>query len=92
VLEMRDSGDAAEKGDPFGFMSLDLGSINEEEDEVAVGIGCIVPRAYLMIEDPGWCTFYRDDGDVSLPRMDSCRYASVRSSVMGRWGAKLQGN
>jgi hypothetical protein len=67
VLEMRDSRDAAEKGDPFGFMSLDLGSINEEEDEVAVGIGYIVPRAYLMIEDPGWRTICREDGDASLP-------------------------
>lgn len=67
MLETRDSGEAPEKSDPFGFMSLDLASINEEEDEVAVGIGYLIPRAYLMIEDPGWWIIYRDDGDVSLP-------------------------
>lgn len=54
VLEMRDSGEAPEKGDPFGFMALELGSIDEEEDEVLIGTGYIMPRAYLLIEEPGW--------------------------------------
>lgn len=67
VLEIRDAGEAAEDGDPRGFMALELASINEEEDEVAIGIGYIIPRAYLLIEDPGWWIVYRDDGDVSLP-------------------------
>lgn len=67
VLEMRDAGEAAEDGDPRGFMALELASINEEEDEVAIGIGYVIPRAYLLIEDPGWWIIYRDDVDVSLP-------------------------
>jgi len=67
VLEMRNSGEAPEKGDPFSFMALELGSIDEEEDEVSIGIGYIIPRAYLMIEDPRWWIICRDDGDVSLP-------------------------
>lgn len=56
-----------EKGDPSGWMSLELVSINEEEDYVAVGLGYLVPRAYLLIEDPGWWMVYRDDGGRSLP-------------------------
>ncbi|KAH6644554.1 hypothetical protein C7974DRAFT_383794 [Boeremia exigua] len=56
-----------ETGDPRGWMSLDLVSIHEEEDFVSVGIGYLLPRAYLLIEDPGWWVVYREDGDVSLP-------------------------
>lgn len=63
---MQGSGEAPEKGDIFGFMSLVLASINEEEDEVAVGIRHLTPRAYLLIEEPGWGVIYRDDGAVSL--------------------------
>ncbi|KAF3034759.1 PAB-dependent poly(A)-specific ribonuclease subunit 3 [Didymella keratinophila] len=54
VLEMRDSGEAPEKGDPFGFMALDLASMNEKEDEVAIGIGNVSPspRATLPTIQP----------------------------------------
>ncbi len=64
VLEMNEP---PETGDPHGWMALDLVSIHEEQEDVAVGIGYLVPRAYLLIEDPGWWIVYRDDGDVSLP-------------------------
>lgn len=56
-----------EDGDPRGYMSLELVSIHEEEDYVAVGLGYLVPRAYVLIEDPGWWIVYRDDGDRSMP-------------------------
>jgi hypothetical protein len=42
VLEIRDSEESPEKGDPFSFMALELGSIDEEEDEVsAQGTSCL---------------------------------------------------
>ena len=55
------------KGDPRGFMSFDLVSVNDEVDEVAAGIGYLIPRAYLLSEDHGWWIVHRDDGDVLLP-------------------------
>ena len=75
-----------EEDDPRGYMSLDLVSMHEEEDEVAVGIGYLAPRAYLLIEDPGWWIVYRDDGDVSLPLSKDEGVVSWRWVVMGDEG------
>ena len=31
----------------------------------AVALSHLLPRAYLLIEDPGWWIMYREDGDVA---------------------------
>lgn len=64
VIEMDEP---PETGDPRGWMSLDLVSVHEEQDYVSVGIGYLVPRAYVLIEDPGWWILEPEDGAVALP-------------------------
>jgi hypothetical protein len=32
-----------------------------------VGLSHLLPRAYLLIEDPGWWIVWREDGDVAMP-------------------------
>lgn len=57
--------------DMHGVLHQYLVSVEEPEGPAdglqAVGLSYLLPRAYLLIEDPGWWIIYKEDGDVSLP-------------------------
>jgi hypothetical protein len=54
-----------------GILAQYLVSVEEPggpaEGVQGVGLSHLLPRAYLLIEDPGWWVVWREDGDIAMP-------------------------
>ena len=58
---------SSEEFDALGTAWVYLVSKNEDEDETAIGLSYLIPRAYRILEDPGWEFVADEDGGIVLP-------------------------
>jgi len=57
----------ATKFDARGRGFVDLISVDENEDEMSVGVSYLVPRVYTLLDGCGWYNFYPGEYGVACP-------------------------
>lgn len=60
-------GESPEEFDILGSAWVYLVSKNEDEDETAIVLSYLIPRAYGILEDSGWEFVANEDGGIALP-------------------------